>query len=88
MFAQGAAVSSESVIVDIFERDPNDHPDGIPYPLEGESCIPSINVADFLAVFEEQQVLSSLGPDTECKGIFVEDRRVFYFGNLLVGESV
>eukprot|EP01028_Stygiella_incarcerata_P012050 TRINITY_DN7246_c0_g1_i2.p1 TRINITY_DN7246_c0_g1~~TRINITY_DN7246_c0_g1_i2.p1 ORF type:complete len:3099 (+),score=817.41 TRINITY_DN7246_c0_g1_i2:4292-13588(+) len=85
--ADGAAVSSESVVVDISERDPHDHPDGIPYPLEGESCIPSINVSDFLAVFEEQQVLSSLEPDTECKSIFVEDRRVFYFGNLLVGES-
>jgi hypothetical protein len=38
--AEGAASYKQMVSIHISERDPADHPDGIPFELGGESCIP------------------------------------------------
>ena len=42
------------------DRDPSDHPGGIPYKLLAEACIPSINVDDLGAIFEEHRVCKNL----------------------------
>ena len=42
------------------DRDPTDHPGGIPYKLLAEACIPSINVDDVGAIFEEHRVCKNL----------------------------
>lgn len=46
--------------IDIFDRDPQDHPEGIPFDLIGEVCVPGIDTEDFMSIFEEQVVYKSL----------------------------
>lgn len=43
--------------IDVSDRDPNDHPGGIPYEIAGESCIPGINTEDFISIFEEHRLV-------------------------------
>ena len=46
--------------IDVSDRDPKDQPDGIPYELLAESCVPGINTTDFASIFEEQTVIKRL----------------------------
>lgn len=86
--AAGSKVFSERLRVDISDRDPGDHPGGIPYALEGESCVPGLNVTDFVSIFEEQQVVKNSDSGLLRRNVFIEDGRIFSFGTILVGESV
>lgn len=39
--AEQQGVWSQGLLIDIIDRDPTDHPDGIPYRLLAEVCKPS-----------------------------------------------
>ncbi|CAH1779299.1 unnamed protein product [Owenia fusiformis] len=80
----------EELSVDITDRDPADHPQGIPYRLIAEACIPAISTADIGAIFEEHRVVKNLsvwqhGHQIESGGIFGEDENRFIFNNVIVG---
>ena len=49
----------ERLAIDITDRNPIDHPGGIPYKLFAEGCIPQINTNPE-SVFEEHQIVHSL----------------------------
>ena len=55
-----ASFPSQELCIDIMDRDPTDNPGGIPYKLLAEACIPSINVDDVGAIFEEHRVCRNL----------------------------
>eukprot|EP01105_Mastigella_eilhardi_P014617 TRINITY_DN3328_c0_g1_i10.p1 TRINITY_DN3328_c0_g1~~TRINITY_DN3328_c0_g1_i10.p1 ORF type:complete len:4822 (+),score=1153.45 TRINITY_DN3328_c0_g1_i10:606-14468(+) len=58
--ASASKNSIEVIGIDIFDRDPALHPEGIPFDLFGEVCIPRIETEDFQSIFEEQSVVKSL----------------------------
>ncbi|XP_054435188.1 hydrocephalus-inducing protein homolog [Pteronotus mesoamericanus] len=82
----------EFIAIDISDRDPTDHPAGIPYSLLAEACVPAF-VTDINAlIFEEHQICSSANlysmlQTTETRGLFVEDENKFMFNNVLVGHQ-
>lgn len=51
--AKGAKFYESTLAIDIANRDPSDHPEGIPFELCGESSIPGINTEDLDQIFEE-----------------------------------
>lgn len=51
--------SEELLAIDIHDRDPTDHPSGIPYRLFAEGCVPQINTSPE-SVFEEHQIVHTL----------------------------
>jgi hydrocephalus-inducing protein len=51
--AEGSKFYETTLAVDIADRDPQDHPDGLPFELCAESSIPGINTDDLDQVFEE-----------------------------------
>ena len=50
----------QDIAIDITGRDPTDNPTGIPYRLVAEACVPTINVADIGAIFEEHRIVKNL----------------------------
>eukprot|EP00762_Andalucia_godoyi_P000512 ANDGO_05257.mRNA.1 Hydin len=78
---------SRQVYLHVRDRDPNAFPQGLPYMLEAESCIPGINTTDLVSIFEEQQVVHGAESLNELKSVFVSQLRVFSFGTFLVGED-
>jgi hypothetical protein len=44
--AKGAKFYESTLAIDVANRDPIDQPDGIPFELCAESCIPGINTED------------------------------------------
>lgn len=85
--AEGSKLHEKTLAINISNRDPTDNPQGIPYALAGESCIPSLNTSDFDTIFEEQTVVQSLELATGGKTntimpskIFSIEENVFLFG--------
>ncbi|KTG35348.1 hypothetical protein cypCar_00023228 [Cyprinus carpio] len=82
----------ECLAIDITDRDPSDNPDGIPYKLIAEVCIPGIASTDIASIFEEHRVCKNSSM-LQCEqyqdsmGIYVQDENKFVFNNVLVGHS-
>jgi hydrocephalus-inducing protein len=87
--AKGNQVYENKLSIDVMNRNPSFFPDGIPYELLAESCIPSINNGNFEAIFEEQIVLPSMTSagkniqDVVNSNVFIADERCFYFGTII-----
>ncbi|ELK36190.1 Hydrocephalus-inducing protein like protein [Myotis davidii] len=82
----------EFMAIDISDRDPRDHPGGIPYSLLAEACLPAFVTDNNASVFEEHQIcnstnLYSILQTTESKGLFVEDENKFMFSHVMVGHQ-
>ncbi|XP_074644164.1 hydrocephalus-inducing protein homolog [Tubulanus polymorphus] len=80
----------EEIVIDISDRDPKDHKDGIPYKLFAEACLPSINIGDVGSIFEEHRVCKNLSiwqhsHQIESGGVYGEDENRFVFNNVIVG---
>jgi hydrocephalus-inducing protein len=73
----------ELLAIHITDRDPNDHPGGIPYEIAGESCIPGIVTEDFMSIFEEHKLVASLDPHDVENNVFAMRDRVFNFGAVI-----
>nr|XP_023493063.1 hydrocephalus-inducing protein homolog isoform X2 [Equus caballus] len=82
----------EFIAIEISDRDPRDHPAGIPYSLLAEACLPAFVTDNNALIFEEHQIcssanLSSIMQTIESGGLFVEDENKFIFCNVLVGHQ-
>ncbi|XP_067853715.1 hydrocephalus-inducing protein homolog [Heptranchias perlo] len=76
----------------ITDRDPIDHPSGIPYWLVAECCAPSIVVDDIASIFEEHRICQNINlhqclQTVGSNGVYVEDEKRFLFHNIHVGEQ-
>ncbi|XP_034061831.1 LOW QUALITY PROTEIN: hydrocephalus-inducing protein homolog [Gymnodraco acuticeps] len=82
---------NQGLLIDISDRDPLDHPDGIPYKLLAEVCKPGISL-DMASIFEEHHLCnnsSQLSSKQFCnaEGIYVQDENKFVFNKVLVGRT-
>ena len=83
--------------IDITDRMPSDHPQGIPYKLIGEAAIPGISVisSEYIgSIFEEHRVVQSLSRfQFHCAeldsgtGVYGEQENKFMFFNSIVGRK-
>lgn len=73
----------ELLAIHITDRDPNDHPGGIPYEVAGESCIPGIVTEDYMSIFEEHKLVASLDILDVENNVFAMRDRVFNFGAVI-----
>lgn len=73
----------EAIKIDISERDPTDHPDGIVYELAGESCIPGIDARNVDSIFEEYVVSPCLDPFNPTSREYGKREEVFNFGAVI-----
>ena len=67
--AKGAQFYESTIAIDIANRDPQDHPEGIPFEFCAESSIPGINTDDLDQIFEEQTVIPTLDPSLNTQTI-------------------
>ncbi|KAF3854417.1 hypothetical protein F7725_022472 [Dissostichus mawsoni] len=82
---------NQGLLIDISDRDPLDHPDGFPYKLLAEVCMPGISL-DVASIFEEHHLCnnsSQLSSEQFCnaEGIYVQDENKFVFNKVLVGRT-
>ncbi|XP_078688637.1 hydrocephalus-inducing protein-like [Branchiostoma floridae x Branchiostoma belcheri] len=82
------------IAIEISDRDPEDHPGGIPYRLVAEACIPSINTSDIGAIFEEHRIVQNSQASEmlsqlqlESGGMYIEEDNKFVFNNVMVGRK-
>lgn len=86
---KGNHIYENKLAIDVLNRHPTYFPEGIPYELLAESCIPAINNSNFELIFEEQIVVPSLNTagkpiqDILNSNVFVTDERCFYFGTII-----
>ena len=85
--AEGAANFLETLGIDITDRDYNDQPDGIPYEVTAESCIPGIVTEDTVGIFEEHNICSSLDPFLPVNFEYATRDNVFNFGAVIADLS-
>eukprot|EP00798_Chlamydomonas_sp_ICE-L_P006741 gene6741-3411_t len=78
--AEGDTVYSEKLGI---SRDYGDHPDGIPYEIVGESCIPGIDTTRMESIFEEHTIQSTLDPFNPINNEYGLRERVFNFGAII-----
>ncbi|XP_022080460.1 hydrocephalus-inducing protein homolog isoform X2 [Acanthaster planci] len=85
----------EDLAIEITDRDPADHPQGIPYKILAEACSPGINLTDLASIFEEHRVVRNLSVFLNSHhlelgggGVYGEDQNKFIFGHVLVGRKV
>ncbi|NXC39739.1 HYDIN protein, partial [Penelope pileata] len=89
--AEAVGTCEEHLSIDISDRDPTDHPLGIPYTLLAESCVPAFVFDDIASIFEEHRICSNtnlcqLLQTMQDKGVFITDENKFIFTNVLVGR--
>ncbi|XP_008833211.1 hydrocephalus-inducing protein homolog [Nannospalax galili] len=82
----------EFLAIDISDRDPREHPAGIPYTLLAEACLPAFVTDNNVSIFEEHQICTSpnlfhILQTVQSGGLFVEDENKFIFCNVLVGHQ-
>ena len=89
-----SALIHQDLAIEISDRDPTDHPQGIPYKVMAEACIPGINLTDLGSIFEEHRIVKNLSVflnthqlELDGGGVFGEDENKFIFGHVLVGRK-
>ena len=60
--ASGNQVHHEQLGIDVEDRSPEIHPQGVPIELSGDSCIPGINADDVEGIFEEHAIKKEIDP--------------------------
>lgn len=89
--------SFQDIAIDISDRPPSDQPQGIPYKLIGEACIPGITTIapDTVgSIFEEHLIVKQLNlfqylthDLASGAGVYGEDENKFLFYNTIVGRK-
>ena len=87
----------QDIAIDISDRPPSDYPQGIPYKLIGEACIPGITAIAHETVgsiFEEHLIVKQLNlfqylthDLASGAGVYGEDENKFLFYNTIVGRK-
>ncbi|KAM6252821.1 hydrocephalus-inducing protein homolog [Porphyrio hochstetteri] len=90
-YARLLGTCKESLSINIKNRDPKDHPSGIPYTLFAESCLPAFVVDDIESIFEEHRICSSINlchvlQTVKDQGVFIREENKFIFTKVLVGH--
>jgi hypothetical protein len=62
--ASGNQLHHEQLAIDVEDRSPEIHPQGVLIELDGESCIPGINANDVEGIFEEHAIKKEI--DLPC----------------------
>jgi hydrocephalus-inducing protein len=81
----------QEIFIDIENRDPYDHSDGIPYKLIVEGCWPAFESQDFSTIFEEHHICHTIqnwqfGDHQVGSGVYIIDEKKFIFTNVIVGS--
>ncbi|XP_061825847.2 hydrocephalus-inducing protein homolog [Nerophis lumbriciformis] len=81
----------QSLLLDISGRNPSDQPEGIPYKLIAEVCLPGI-VADMASIFEEHHLCKNSTQISseqffKAERIYVLDEKKFIFNRTLLGRT-
>eukprot|EP00727_Mastigamoeba_balamuthi_P008832 m51a1_g4571 putative hydrocephalus-inducing protein homolog (4443) ;mRNA; f:139753-155829 len=87
-FKAGDSGSLEVLAVDVSDRDPKMFPEGHPFELAGEVCVPAIEVDDYQSIFEEQALMKSIPPVLPTKSFYATLDSTFSFGIVLLGRTV
>lgn len=66
--ASGNQVHNQQLGIDVEDRSPEIHPNGLPLELTGESCIPGINADDVEGIFEEHAIKKEMDPSSCTHG--------------------
>lgn len=85
--AEGSATYTETLGIHITDRDFEDQPEGIPYEVTGESCIPGIITDDTAGIFEEHNICTSLDPFLPVSFEFATRDKIFNFGAVIADLS-
>eukprot|EP00079_Xenopus_tropicalis_P024447 XP_012817094.1 PREDICTED: hydrocephalus-inducing protein homolog isoform X1 [Xenopus tropicalis] len=91
-FADQLGKSEEFLAIDISDRHPEDHANGIPFRLVTESCTPGFVTDDFASIFEEHRIVGDARtlqylPALQAGGIYLKEENRFLFWNVLVGQT-
>ena len=88
---------SQDIAIDISDRPPTDNPQGIPYKLIGEACVPGISAispSNIGSIFEEHLIVKQLNlfqytthDLSSGAGVYGEDENKFIFYNTIVGRK-
>jgi hypothetical protein len=84
--AENGGTAYEVLCVDVSDRDPSDQPDGIPFELLAESCVPGINTTDLGSIFEEQQIVKRLDATKIKSNVYAVDDHTFMFYSVVLGQ--
>ncbi|XP_068693384.1 hydrocephalus-inducing protein homolog [Montipora foliosa] len=97
MIGENPGYCEESIAIDISDRQPTEHPQGIPYKLIGEACIPGITTITHetvCSIFEEHLIVKQLNlfqflthDLASGSGVYGEDENKFIFYNTIVGRK-
>ncbi|XP_068116429.1 hydrocephalus-inducing protein homolog [Hyperolius riggenbachi] len=84
--------SEEFLAVDVSDRNPDDHPSGIPFRLVTEACVPGFIADDIASIFEEHRIIRDARvlqclPPLPSGGIYLKDENRFIFWNVIVGQT-
>eukprot|EP00066_Takifugu_rubripes_P027985 XP_011617251.1 PREDICTED: hydrocephalus-inducing protein homolog [Takifugu rubripes] len=79
--AEQLGVWNQGLLIDIIDRDPTDHPDGIPYRLLAEVCKPK----HYICCNSGQL---SLEPFCSAECVYTQDENRFIFQKVPVGQTV
>ncbi|XP_073461747.1 hydrocephalus-inducing protein homolog [Aquarana catesbeiana] len=84
--------SEEFLAIDISDRNQEDHPNGIPFRLVTEGCIPGFVTDDIGSIFEEHRIIGDARilqclPPLQSGGIYLKDENRFLFWNIIVGQT-
>jgi hypothetical protein len=81
--AAGNEAYREILGIKISGKDPADHPEGVPYEIVGESCVPGIVADSVNSIFEEVLVMPALDPFNPRDREFGLSERLFAFGGVI-----
>ncbi|XP_063716545.1 hydrocephalus-inducing protein homolog isoform X4 [Symsagittifera roscoffensis] len=83
----------EEFAIDISDREPMDHPEGVPYHIVADAVVPGFSTEDTQSIFEEHLLCQSLALFLKTnrvehmQGIFCEGENKFVFLNVVVGKT-
>ncbi|MEE6500185.1 hypothetical protein FKM82_003696, partial [Ascaphus truei] len=90
-YADQLGKSEEFLAIDISDRDPKDHPNGIPFRLVTDVCTPGFVTDDIGSIFEEHRIVGDARivqylPFLQTGGVYLQEENRFLFCNVLVGQ--
>ncbi|KAM9301954.1 hydrocephalus-inducing protein homolog [Gastrophryne carolinensis] len=91
-FADQLRKSEEFLAIDVSDRNPEEHPNGMPFRLVAEVCTPGFVTDDIGSIFEEHRIVSDARalhclPPLPPGGIYVKNDNHFLFWNVVIGQT-
>ncbi|KAM4614098.1 hydrocephalus-inducing protein homolog [Discoglossus pictus] len=91
-FTDQLGTNEELLAIDISDKNPEDHPSGIPYRLTAEACTPGFVTDDIGSIFEEHRIvvdarMLQCSPALQEGGVYLQQENRFLFCNVIVGQT-